>query len=210
MPAVPPPLALRPLTALLLLAMAAAGAEPRRYAIDPVHTRIAFLIDHAGFSRAIGTFSGITGTVEYDPDAPGRSRVEATVPIASLDLGNPDWNARMLERRWFHAERHPEARFVSRSIEPLGDGRLRIAGTLSLRGVRREIAFDATVNAEGYNRLTFERTLGASAELELERGDFRMGAFPTVIGSRAKVLIELEATRLDRDAAPETAPETRQ
>ncbi|TXG79242.1 MAG: polyisoprenoid-binding protein, partial [Rhodocyclaceae bacterium] len=37
-------------------AVANAG-EPVRYAIDPVHTRVVFEIDHAGFSKAIGTVS---------------------------------------------------------------------------------------------------------------------------------------------------------
>ncbi len=43
--------------ALSACAVASAG-EPVRYAIDPVHTRVMFEIDHAGFSRAIGTLSG--------------------------------------------------------------------------------------------------------------------------------------------------------
>ncbi|HOZ24794.1 MAG TPA: polyisoprenoid-binding protein, partial [Thermomonas sp.] len=44
---------------LLVLACApTAAGEPPRYAFDPVHTRVMFAIDHAGFSKAIGTISG--------------------------------------------------------------------------------------------------------------------------------------------------------
>ena len=39
------------------------------YAIDPVHTRIAIAVDHAGFSKAIGTGSGTTGTLSLLPGA---------------------------------------------------------------------------------------------------------------------------------------------
>ena len=184
---------------LLVLVSASAPAQTRRYAIDPVHTRIAFLIDHAGFSRAIGTFSGITGHIDYDPEHPAAARVEATVPIASLDLGDAEWNARMLERRYFHVGRYPQARFVSTAVEAGPGNTLKIRGELTLRGVVREIEFVATLNADTANRLTFKRTLGASAEFELARGEFRMGAYPTVIGSHARVLIELEAIRQPRD-----------
>ena len=54
-------------TALAVLcACPAAGAgEPVRYAIDPVHTRVLFEIDHAGFSKAIGTVS--VGAVASSP-----------------------------------------------------------------------------------------------------------------------------------------------
>ena len=39
----------------------ASAAGPARYNLDPVHTRVMFAIDHAGFSKAIGTVSGSTG-----------------------------------------------------------------------------------------------------------------------------------------------------
>ena len=47
----------------MLLAGAALSAEPETYAIDPVHTRVMIAVEHAGFSKAIGTVSGSTGTL---------------------------------------------------------------------------------------------------------------------------------------------------
>ena len=54
--------------ALLALAGFAAAGEPETYRLDPVHTRVMFAIDHAGFSKAIGTVSGSTGTLVFDPE----------------------------------------------------------------------------------------------------------------------------------------------
>ena len=45
----------------------AASAAPATYALDPVHTRVMFAVEHAGFSKAIGTVSGSTGTLELRP-----------------------------------------------------------------------------------------------------------------------------------------------
>lgn len=189
----------------------AAAAEPRDYAIDPVHTRIVFFVDHAGFSQAIGTFSGISGGLRYDAGDPTASRIQARIPIASLDLGNPDWNQAILGGRFFKAKRYPQARFVSTAVRVGEDGRLEVEGELKLRGVKREIVLAATVNAAHAHPMTFKPTLGASAQTELARTDFRLGAYPGVIGARVQVRIELEAIRLpqgqDAFATPALAPE---
>ena len=53
-------------TFLLLLASllptVPAVAKVEQFELDPVHTRIAFQISHAGLSNPVGTFSGATGT----------------------------------------------------------------------------------------------------------------------------------------------------
>lgn len=188
----------------------AARAEPHDYAIDPVHTRIVFFVDHAGFSQAIGTFSGISGGLRYDADDPAASRIEARIPIASLDLGDREWTKAILGGRFFKAERYPQARFVSSAVRAGEDGRLEVVGDLKLRGVERQIVLAATVNADHAHPMTFKRTLGASAHTELARADFRLGAYPGVVGARVQVRIELEAIRLppgqDAFAAHAAAP----
>lgn len=196
------------IAALTLAPLAPANAQMREYKIDPSHSRIAFLVEHAGFSRAIGTFSGITGSIGFDPDDRGRSRVRAVIPIASLDLGDDDWNQSMLERRFFRADRYPEARFVSRSVEPIDDRQIRITGELTVRGRSREIGFIATINADRRHPMTFKRTLGASARLELDRADFGLGAYPGVVGATVEVLIELEAIRQPRRGDPADEPDS--
>lgn len=190
-----------------LSAAPAAASEARDYAIDPVHTRIVFFVDHAGFSQAIGTFSGITGGLRYDAGDPTASRIEVRIPIASLDLGNPDWNQAILDSRFFKAKRFPQARFVSTAVRVGADGRLEVEGELRLRGVKRQIVLAATVNAAHAHPMTFKPTLGASAQTELARADFRLGAYPGVVGARVQVRIELEALRLPRgEDAFATAP----
>ncbi len=69
-----------------------ASAAPATYALDPVHTRVMFAVEHAGFSKAIGTVSGSTGSLSFDPDDWTGARLEAQVPIARFDLGDEKWN----------------------------------------------------------------------------------------------------------------------
>jgi polyisoprenoid-binding protein YceI len=183
------------LLACLLLAAGVARAEPARYELDPVHSRIVFLVSHAGFSRAIGTFSGVSGELHFDPDAPAAARVEASVPIERLELGDAKWRARILDPTFFDVKDFPTARFVSTAVEPGTDGALRVTGTLDLHGVRREVVLEAKLNRLDRHPLTLRRTAGFSARSVLKRSDFGMLKWKKLVGDEVEVLIEIEATR---------------
>lgn len=186
---------------LLLAGLAAATtastatAAARDYRIDPVHTRVLFRVDHAGLSTATGSFSGITGSLRFDPEDPAATRVDVRIPIARLDLGDPEWNRTMTGRGWFDAKRHPEARYVAERVEVLDDGRWRLLGHLTLRGQQREVALDARINALKRHPLTLRMTLGASASATLHRVDFGMQRWTRLVGDEVTLLIELEAVR---------------
>lgn len=183
----------------LLLPVLAATAKPRHYELDPVHSRIVFLVQHAGFSRAIGTFSGVQGSLWYDPDDVSSARVEAEIPIASLDLGDAKWRERVLDPTFFDLERFPRARFVSTRVEG-GDAGLRVTGRLSLHGVERETVLEVRVNKIDRHPLTLRRTAGFSARSVLSRAEFGMDKWKKLVGDEVEVLIEIEATRRRADA----------
>ena len=72
------------------LASAGAWAASARYELDPVHTRVQFAVSHAGFSQALGTVSGSTGTLEFDPDDWSTARLDVTVPLQRLEYNPMD------------------------------------------------------------------------------------------------------------------------
>ena len=77
----------------LLSHAVARAAEPEVYAVDPVHTRVMVAVGHAGFSKALGTVSGSTGSVWFDPEDLAATRWDITVPLTRLDFGDAKWNA---------------------------------------------------------------------------------------------------------------------
>lgn len=197
-----------------LLALAAVQASARdaaaEYRLDPVHTRVVFAIDHAGFSRAIGTVSGSTGTLVFDPDDWTRARLEATVPLERLDLGDEDWNKAARGGSFLDTDRFPAAHFVSTRVEPIDAQHAAVYGTLTLRGVSREVKLDVTVNAVKRHPMPpFRRTAGFSATTRLNRADFGITSWKTVVGEEVELRIEAEATRngpADKEpAAPQDA-----
>ena len=181
---------------LCLLPLSATAAGPQAYAIDPVHTRVAFFIDHAGFSKAIGTVSGSTGTLVFDRDDWSTARLDVRVPVSRLDLGDAKWNSAALAANLLDGQRHPDAHFVSSRIEPVDADHARVCGDLTLRGVTRPQCLDVTLNALKRHPLPpFRRTAGFSATATLSRADFGITAWKNVIGDEVQLRIEAEATR---------------
>lgn len=200
--------ALRLLAATALLLPGAVLAQAETYALDPVHTRVMFAVSHAGFSEAMGTVSGSTGQLRFDPGDWRSASLTATIPIARADLGDDTWNRAVLANNLLDAQDYPQATFVSTRVEPVDATHAAVYGTLTLRGVAREVKLDVTLNALKRHPLPpFRRTVGFSATATLSRADFGITAWKSVIGDGVSLRIEAEATRTrDGDGGGDGAP----
>ena len=192
-----------------LLVTTTAWAAPAVYELDPVHTRVVFAVEHAGFSQAIGTVSGSTGRLSFDPDDWSVSQLEVSVPLQRLDLGDAKWNESVLAGNLLDVARFPDATFVSTRIEPIDSRHASVHGNLTLHGVSREVKLDVTFNALQRHPLPpFRRTAGFSATTVISRAEFGIDAWKSVIGDRVELRMEVEATRSrtneidDNDDAP--------
>jgi polyisoprenoid-binding protein YceI len=188
--------------------VAPTSAEPLPvYCLDPVHTRVALAIDHAGFSKALGTVSGSTGELYFDSERWAQAQVRVSVPLARLDFGDAKWNKAVLAGNLLDAERHPSAVFVSERVEALDAGRAQVHGMLTLRGVARPVVLEVALNAQKRHPLPpFRRTVGFSARTYLSRKAFGIDAWPNVIGDEVELRIEAEATRGSNCDEEATAP----
>lgn len=206
--------ALKPVAALLLAlaCLPAAAAETVHYKLDPVHTRVMFAVSHAGFSNAIGTVSGSTGSLQFDPQDWSTAKLEVRVPLEHIDLGDEDWNDAAMGRRLLNVDAYPEATFVSTRIEPIDAEHASVFGMLELHGVKREVKLDVKLNAlKRHPMPPFRQTVGFSATTTLNRMDFGIDAWKAVIGNPVELRIEAEAVR-DRgerkdDPTPRFDPE---
>lgn len=171
-----------------------AHAEPASYHLDPIHTRVLFAISHAGFSQALGTVSGSSGTLVFDPDDWSSAKVSVSVPLTRLDLGDADWSHAAGSRGLLDIKAYPVATFVSSRIEPKDATHAAVCGTLTLRGVGQDLCLQVTFNQ--LKRLSlppFHRIAGFSATATLSRKAFGISAWPGVIGDDVELRIEAEA-----------------
>jgi polyisoprenoid-binding protein YceI len=200
----------RLLATIFLLLADNALAQAESFEIDPIHTRVAFMVSHAGFSNPIGTFSGSNGRLQFDEKDWSQSSISVTVPIGSLNLGDTHWQQKTLDGTFFDVMKFPAATFVSKHIEKLSENTGIAHGTLRIRGVEQPASLDFSLNALKRHPLTFKRTIGFSATTTISRKAFGMSAWNNLIGDEVKIIIELEAFRTKAEQIPEQPNEAKE
>ena len=179
----------------------AALAQVQGFRLDPVHTRVMFSIDHAGYSAALGTVSGSTGLLVFDPADWSSARLDVSVPLRRLELGDPAWNR--AARRMLDAGAHPVARFISSEVTAVDARQARACGTLYLHGQQQPLCLDVRFNRLGREPLPpFRDKAGFSATATLQRSAFGIDDWASLVGDAVQLRIEVEAV-LDDDARAE-------
>jgi polyisoprenoid-binding protein YceI len=128
------------LAAMGLLCASTLLAAP--YDIDLAHSGLVFKVKHLGISTVAGKFDKFSGTFTFDGKDTTRSKLDVTVDVASVNTQNDKRDTHLRSADFFDAARFPKARFVSKKITPLRDGRFQVVGNLTLRGVTKPVALD--------------------------------------------------------------------
>lgn len=131
------------------------------YAIDPSHSRIAFVARHAMVTKVRGSFNEFSGTGYFDAEEPARSHLQLTIQAASIDTGNDDRDGHLRSNDFFDMENHPEITFASTAVERVDGDTYRVTGDLTIKGVTRPVTVDfdyggTAVDPFGNHRLGLE------------------------------------------------------
>ncbi len=177
------------------------SAELRRYRIDPVHTRVVFLVKHAGFSRSIGQALRPTGKLWWDSVAPERSRVEVEIDASKIDFGDAAWNKAMQGKRYFNVKRFKSILFKSTEVRSSEANKGQFDALITILGAQRKITLDYTLNKSGMHPMLPRAMIGFSARGTLKRSSFGMDYASEMIGDEVELWIEVEAA-LDPEFKP--------
>ena len=119
-----------------------------------------------------GQFSGLKGTVSFDPNDLANSKFDATIDVATINTGNGMKNTHAKSEKWFDAEKYPAIQFTSSTITKVSSG-YEAKGVLNMHGVQKDVVipftFDDnvfkgsfTINRLDYNINTAEPAHGSS------------------------------------------------
>lgn len=177
----------------------AAPVSAATWQIDSSHSSAHFAVRHMMVSNVRGEFSGIRGTVEYDPADPSKAKVDVTIDATTVNTREAKRDAHLRNADFFDVEKHPTMSFRSKRVEPAGPGKLKVVGDLTLRGTTREVVLDVEGPAAPVTMRGMQRT-GASATTKIQRKDFGLTwnrAIETggmVVGDEVTITIDIELT----------------
>ena len=173
--------------------------ELELHTIDASHSDVSFEIRHL-ISKVRGNFSQFEGTVYLNPEELEQSRVEFSVTSESINTNLERRDTHLKGEDFFWVEKYPQISFHSSKIEAVDETLFNVTGTLSLRGVEKEIVLPVSYLGQiddpwGNRRAAF------STEITLNRKDFNMewnaalDKGGVVLGDDVKLSIDLETIR---------------
>lgn len=143
-------------------------ADSQKYQPTDAGSKVHFVIKNFGFKTG-GDFTGLKGSIVFDPKALAGSKFDVTVDASTIDTDNNMRDNHLRKSEYFDVEKYPLIRFVStRVTESTIAGRFYIFGNFTIKGVTKaiEFGFSATPLTKGY---LFK------GEFPINRRDFGVG-----------------------------------
>ncbi|SVA60815.1 uncharacterized protein METZ01_LOCUS113669 [marine metagenome] len=123
-------------------------------------------------SQFQGLFETFSAEVDFDTADPNSGQIIGIVEPASVNSGDAERDATLLDRDWFDPNNYPESKFESEQIEEMEDGSYRAHAQLTLRGITNPVVMDFTFESSetsGINRGNLSGTV------KINRLDFGVG-----------------------------------
>ncbi len=175
-------------------------APAETWTIDPSHSSAQFAVRHMMVSTVRGDFSNVNGKVEYDPEKPAATKIDATIDVATVNTRVAARDNHLKSADFFDVAKYPTMSFVSKSVEPAGSGKLKVIGDLTMHGVTKQVALEVE-GPSGVVKNQQGSRMGATATAKLSRKDFgltwnqMLEAGGVAVSDEVNVTLDLELTR---------------
>jgi polyisoprenoid-binding protein YceI len=185
---------------LAAAAPALAFAQTSSWNLDSSHTQTVFGVKHLVITTVKGQFNKTTGTVTLDEKDVTKSKVEAAIDVASINTREPKRDDHLRSADFFDAANHPAITFRSTKVEKAGDGKLKVTGDLTMRGVTKPVTLDVTGPTAEIKDPQGNARRGISASGKLNRKDFgiawsKLVEAGPVVGDEVSIEIEAELVK---------------
>lgn len=178
-----------------VMAMSSLSLAVETYKIDGAHSAAIFSVKHLGISTVRGRFTDVSGTIEFDPQAPEKSSVVAVIKASSITTDNATRDKHLNSPDFFDTAKYPEITFKSTSVRHESGENYVAVGNLTMKDVTKQVEIPFTLG-QGKGPKG-EPRLGAEATLKLNRTDYHVNYDPSGmgVGKEIKVELNVEATK---------------
>jgi polyisoprenoid-binding protein YceI len=184
---------------LLAIAVAVLLVSPalaqNTWTLDPPHSAAQFAVKHFGISTVRGTFTKVSGTVQYDDVNPAKASVQATIDAASVDTRVEARDKDLRGPNYFDVDKFPTITFQSKKVEVAGQGKLKVTGDLTIHGVTKEVVLDVDGPSAPIKDMHGNMRRGASATTTINRHDFGVNGGAAAIGDDVTITLDVEMTQ---------------
>lgn len=103
-------------------------------------SKIEFKVKNLGFTVS-GSFSGLSGTILFDPQNLSSSNIAVSVDASSVNTDNTMRDDHLRGESYFDVTKYPRINFVSTRITTANRGSFLVSGKLTIKNVSKEISF---------------------------------------------------------------------
>lgn len=114
-----------------------------KWAIDPVHSEVAFKVKHMMFTNLSGRFDSYGVNIITEDDDFTKGVIEFWADTNSVDTRNADRDNHLKSADFFDAEHFPKMTFKASSFTQIEGKNFELAGDLTIRGITKFVKLPA-------------------------------------------------------------------
>jgi polyisoprenoid-binding protein YceI len=184
---------------VLFLALPAA-VPAGTWELDTAHTGVQFKVRHLMVSYVRGDFEKISGKIVYDEQDVSKSSADITIDASSINTRVAKRDDHLRSPDFLDVAKHPVITFKSKRVEKAGDGKLKMTGDLTIRGVTREVTLTVEGPTPAIKDLQGKARVGGSASTKIDRKDFGLTwnkaiEAGVVVGDEVEITIDVELVK---------------
>ena len=149
-----------------------------QWAVDKVHSKVAFIVQHHGISEVDGYFKKYDATLASTKADLSDAIFEITVETASINTDFEMRDNHLRSEDIFNVEKFPAMTFKSSSLIKKNGNQYIMTGNITLRGITKEITLDVVMNGpvENPNKNAKNIQVGIKGLGKIKRSDFNLGS----------------------------------
>lgn len=176
------------LAALLFISLSSLFIQKGYVPVDQ-GSKVHFVIKNFGIKTG-GDFTGLKGTIDFDPKDLSSSKFNVSVSVATIDTDNNSRDKSLRSDEYFDVTKYPEINLESTKISLANstDGVYLFTGNITIHGVKRGIVFP-------FNAELISGDYIFTGDFGLNRLDFGVGQKSAVLSSIVSVSLKVVAKR---------------
>lgn len=178
------------LLAAELTAVGAPSVQARRFEFDQRRTEVRFIYKMA-YATQRGRFTKVSGTLDYDEAAPGKSKINASIASASLTTGEALIDNELKGASFFNVEDAPVIAFKSLKVQTNSPTTAAVSGEMTVNGITKPVTLQVRIEPHDDPALKYDA--GARrffATTRIQRSAFNMTDYRSMVDDDVDIEID--------------------